>query len=142
AHDLNNALVPIMALSKRLRDRMAAENPDRGSLDIVLKAAHRARDLVKQVLDFSRKEGAEKQPVDLALLLGETMTMLRPSLPSAIQLVQNFAKVPQIIGDASQLQQVVINLVTNAAYAIGTAHGRIEVELRGGVARGEIELVV
>jgi PAS domain S-box-containing protein len=142
AHDLNNALVPILALTKRLRDRLPPDNSERTSLDIVLRAGQRARDLVKQVLAFSRKETTERQAVDLAALLGETMTMLRASLPTSIQLVQRLAEVPPTIGDPSQLHQVIINLVTNAAYAIGAAKGRIEVELRRSAEGNGIELVV
>jgi PAS domain S-box-containing protein len=142
AHDLNNALVPILALSKRLRDQPDRPARDYGNLDLILSAAYRARDLVRQVLAFSRKEIAEKRPIDLGQLLRETMSILRASIPASISLEQRIEEVPLITGDPSQLHQVVINLVTNAAYAIGPSRGKIEVELRAGASCGEIELLV
>jgi len=86
-----------------------------------------ARDLVKQVLAFSRKEQSVKREVDLAALAGDALKMLRASLPATIRIVESIATVPPIHADPTQLNQVVMNLVTNAAQAIGERIGTVTV---------------
>jgi signal transduction histidine kinase len=130
AHDLNNALVPILALAKVTARRLPEGGRDRANLDIISRAAERGRDLVKQILAFSRKEKVERQPVNLADLARETLTMMRASMPSTVQIVPQIATVPMMIGDPGQLQQVLVNLLTNAAQAIGDEMGSITVTLR------------
>src|SRR5207302_3821028 len=110
-------------------DRLPEGSRERTNLDIVMTASHRARDLVKQILAFSRKEQVERRTIVLADLVRETITMLRASLPATIAIEQSLEPVPQILGDPGQLHQVILNIVTNAAYAIGEAHGRIAVAL-------------
>jgi signal transduction histidine kinase len=129
AHDLNNALVP-MALAKVTARRLPEGGRDRANLDIISRAAERGRDLVKQILAFSRKEKAERQPVGLADLARETLRMMRASMPSTVQIVPQIATVPMMIGDPGQLQQVLVNLLTNAAQAIGDEMGSITVTVR------------
>ena len=129
AHDLNNTLVPILALSKLAAKRYPAESGERRELDMIAQAGEQARDLVKQILAFSRKEAVAKQPVDLAALVRDTLKMLRASLPTTIQIVERIADVPRINADAGQLKQVVMNLVTNAAQAIGEKFGTITVSV-------------
>ena len=109
AHDLNNALVPILALAKVTARRLPEGGRDRANLDIILRAAERGRDLVKQILAFSRKEKVERQPVGLADLARETLRMMRASMPSTVQIVPQIATVPMMIGDPGQLQQVLVS---------------------------------
>jgi two-component system, cell cycle sensor histidine kinase and response regulator CckA len=87
---------------------------------------------VKQILAFSRKEeeGQPKQSVDVAAVLREALGLMRATVPTSIRLVEEIAPNPAISGDPSQLQQVIVNIVTNAAQAIGPAHGSITVTLR------------
>jgi signal transduction histidine kinase len=141
AHDLNNALVPVLALTKRVRDGLPPESAARRSLELVLGGALHARDLVKRVLDFSRKEAAAPRPVELAPLLRDSLSMLRASVPATIAIEEDIAEVPPVIGEPGQLHQVIANLVTNAAYAIGAAHGRIAVRL-GTSEDGKVRLLV
>jgi signal transduction histidine kinase len=89
------------------------------------------RDLVKQILAFSRKQALEKQQVDVALMSREALRMLRASLPASIQIVEQISEVPPVFGNAGELHQVVVNLVTNAAQAIGGGVGNITVRLSG-----------
>ena len=129
AHDLNNTLVPIVALSKLMLHDLPKDNPTRGDLEVVVRASERARDLVKQILAFSRKQDLVKQDVDLAKVVREALQMLRASLPSTIEIIEQIGEVSLVFGDAGELHQVIINLVTNAAQAIGGEVGRIRVRL-------------
>jgi PAS domain S-box-containing protein len=127
AHDLNNTLVPVLALSKVASRRHATGSLERRELETILQAGEQARDLVKQILAFSRKEGLAKHPVDLAALVPETLKMLRASVPTTIQIIERVSNVPRVKANAGQLKQVVMNLVTNAAQAIGDKLGTITV---------------
>ena len=131
AHDLNNTLVPIVALSKLALEDLPGESPLRGDIETIIRASERARDLVKQILAFSRKEDLVKQEVDLARVTRDALQMLRASLPATIQIVDRILEVPKVFGDAGELHQVIVNLVTNAAQAIGGGVGKITVGLWG-----------
>ena len=130
AHDLNNTLVPILALTKLTANRLPAESRERTNLVTVMEACERARSLVQRILAFSRKQNSEKRSFDLAATVHEALRMLRASLPATVQIVERVADVPSFFGDSSQLHQVMVNLVTNAAQAIGTAMGTITIDLR------------
>ncbi len=129
AHDLNNTLVPILALSKVALRLLPPDSPVRDDLATIAAASERARDLVRQILAFSRKQELVKREIDLRAVAREALSLLRASLPTTIRLVEEFREVPPILGDAGQLQQIVVNLVTNAAHAIGTQTGTITVTL-------------
>jgi signal transduction histidine kinase len=131
AHDLNNTLVPILALSKLALDEIPEDSAVRGDIETIIRATERARDLVKQILAFSRKQDLVKQEVDLARVARDALQMLRPSLPSTIQIVDEIREAPLLLGNAGELHQVVVNLVTNAAHAIAGDVGRVTVWLRG-----------
>ena len=129
AHDLNNALVPVLAMTKTVLGRMAKDNRERAKLDLVLTGAQRSKDLVQQILAFCRKETIEKRDFDLAKVVGDGVKMLRASLPSTIKIVGLIDSVPAVFGDPGQLNQVLINLATNAAHAIGERTGTITIHL-------------
>jgi len=107
--------------------RFPEGSADYKDLDAIARAGGHARDLVKQVLAFSRKEQTVKREVDLAALVGEALKMLRASLPATIRIVEAIESVPPIHADPTQLNQVVMNLVTNAAQAIGERLGTVTV---------------
>jgi len=130
AHDLNNTLVPILALSKLGMKRLSADTAEYQDLAVIARAGEQARDLVKQILAFSRKQEAEKQLVDIARVVRESMQMLRAGLPTTIRIVDNIEDVPAIHADTTQLHQIVTNLITNAAHAIGDKIGTITVTVR------------
>jgi signal transduction histidine kinase len=130
AHDLNNTLVPVLSLTKLTLKRLPEDSRERQNLSIVLEASERARDLVKQIVAFSRQEErAEKTVLDPAAVLQTATDMLRASIPATINMELRVEPVPRLLGDAGQLQQVVINLVTNAAQAIGAAMGTVTIAL-------------
>jgi PAS domain S-box-containing protein len=132
AHEINNALVPVIGLTKLMAGKQAEGSRERRNLDIILIGAERSRDLVKQILAFSRKEEEErpKQSVDLAAVLHQALKLMRATVQTGIRLVEDVAPSPAVSGDANQLQQVIVNIVNNAAQAIGAAQGSITVTLR------------
>ncbi len=129
AHDLNNTLVPIMALSKLTARRFEAGSLVRANLETIYEASERARDLVKRVVAFSRKDEPEKRDTDIAEIVDEALKLLRATIPSSITLEARITKVPPIPADPSQIHQVVTNLVSNASQAIGGDIGAIVVAL-------------
>ncbi len=129
AHDLNNTLVPVVALAKMAMKRLPDDSRDYANMATVLRAGERARDLVRQILAFSRKDAPTRQLVDLGALLRESLRMVRASIQSTITFEETVEDVPPIHGDPAQLHQIIINLVVNAAQAIGTAMGTITVRL-------------
>jgi signal transduction histidine kinase len=127
AHDLNNTLVPVLALSQMLLDSVA--EADREDLQTIILATRRARDLVQQILAFSRKQEVRKVEIDLAEVVEQSLKMLRATLPASLMVIEEIDDVPRILADAGQLQQVIVNLMTNAAQAIGDATGVIRISL-------------
>jgi PAS domain S-box-containing protein len=132
AHEINNALVPVIALSKMAAAKLPDGSRERRNLDTVVAGAERSRDLVKQILAFSRLEEIEvrRDRVDLAAVLRDALKLMRATVPTTIALAEDITPAPVVTGDPNQLHQVIVNLVTNAAQAIGEAHGRITVGLR------------
>lgn len=131
AHDMNNMLVPILALSKRAMTRASADSRERKNFETIYRASQHARDLVRQILTFSRKDSVDKKPIPLGIVAREALQMMRASLPAMIALAEHIDEAPLVLGDAGQIRQVIINLVTNAAQAIGDTSGTITVRVEG-----------
>ena len=129
AHELNNALVPVLALTKVTAGRLPEGSRERKNILKVHGAAERARDLVRQILAFGRKQPSEQIWFDLAAVVRETIGLMRSTLPTTIEIAEQVAEVPMLFGDPGQLHQAIVNLMTNAAQAIGDKHGRIIVGL-------------
>ncbi|HEX6840648.1 MAG TPA: ATP-binding protein [Stellaceae bacterium] len=129
AHDLNNTLVPMLALAKLTGRRLPEGSRERSNLDTILQASERARDLVSQILTFSRRTMPTLQSVDLAQIVRDALKLLRASVPTTIEIEERIAVVPRLMGDAGKLHQLMTNLVTNAAHAIGDRIGKITVEI-------------
>ena len=129
AHDLNNTLTPIMALSKLTARRLAHDEELRGNLEMIFAASEQARDLVRRVLSFSRRDKVEKLLVGPSEIVNDSLLLMRATIPSSIHLVSRIDEVPSIFADPSQIHQVITNLVTNAAQAIEPQSGTITVLL-------------
>jgi PAS domain S-box-containing protein len=127
AHDLNNTLVPVLAMAKLGLKRSEPRSAARESFEMIYQAGLRARDLVKQVLAFSRKDTVNRQPFRLHEVVEEALAMLRLTIPATITIERAIDPVPPVLGDPSQLHQVVVNLVTNAVHAMGIRLGIIAV---------------
>ena len=133
AHDFNNILAAIFGytqLSKsRLPDASALQNVD-GYLDKILSAGNRAKDLIDQILTLSREGSHNPKNMDLRPLLKESIDFLRATLPSTITIKLSIDQdLKQIYGDATQIQQVIINLCTNASHAMDDKGGPLVVAL-------------
>ena len=129
AHELNNALVPVLALAKLTMQRLPEGGRERANLTMILEGAERARGLMRQILAFSRKEAPTRQSVDLAALVRQSLKMLRASIPRTIGVEERIAAVPPLFGDPAQLHQVVANLVNNAVQAIRLQMGTVTIAL-------------
>ncbi|MBI5844963.1 MAG: response regulator [Deltaproteobacteria bacterium] len=119
AHDLNNLLMPILGYGEILQGEFDLDDERRQFTDEIVKAALRARDLVRQLLAYSRKQILEFRPIDLNRLITNFEFIIKRRLPATINL--NFAlapKLPHIAGDGIQLEQVIMNLLENARDAM------------------------
>jgi signal transduction histidine kinase len=129
AHELNNILAPVLSLAKVALEDFPPDSATRGDLELVVVASQRARDLVRQILAFGRKQPLEKRLIDLGATAHQSLRMMRATLPATIEMVERLEPVSSIYADPDQLQQVIVNLVTNAAQAIGDRCGKIVVSL-------------
>jgi len=130
AHDFNNILSAIVGYTEMAGAELPLGFQGREDLDEVLKAASRAKDLVKQILTFSRQSEREVKPLRVDLVVKEALHMLRSSLPSSIEIRQSVdSDLPAVVGDPTQVYQIMMNLCANAAQAIEDEHGSIEVVL-------------
>jgi signal transduction histidine kinase/ActR/RegA family two-component response regulator len=126
AHDFNNLLTSVGGNAELLSASLPAHSPQRELVDDISTAAGRARELVSQILTFSRQRVVEKVALDPAPVFREAVQLLRVGLPAMIELHAELPeKLPPILGDAAQLQRILLNLGTNAAHAIGTKTGHI-----------------
>ncbi|MEW5739458.1 MAG: ATP-binding protein [Myxococcota bacterium] len=129
AHDFNNLLAAIMASVEVAAASVTPGSPAYESLETIGEATRHARDLVKQILAFGRREQPRRQPLELSKVIAEALTLARAGTPSTVMLEARLeAHGCVVIGDATELQQVVLNLVANARDAV-SANGRIEVSL-------------
>jgi PAS domain S-box-containing protein len=121
AHDFNNVLAGVFAYAEMLSDEAPVDSPLKRYAQNVLTAASRGRELVDQILAYSRSQRGKRAPVDVANVVAETLELIRGSLPGNIHLETSAQQPPQVvIGDATQLHQVVMNLCSNAIHAMST----------------------
>jgi PAS domain S-box-containing protein len=119
AHDFNNMLAIIMGNAELAWDYLDGNADSRHNIEQIIKTSRRARDLVKQILTFSRKNRADRNSVPLIPLLRETHDLLRGTFPGTIRMkMELIAESATVFADPSQIQQVLINLATNAAHAM------------------------
>jgi signal transduction histidine kinase/ActR/RegA family two-component response regulator len=130
AHDFNNILAAIMGYSELALYDVPHGSRIQRHLEEVLTAGKRARDLVQQILAFSRQRPPERQPVRLHLLISDVLRMLRASLPSTIAMHPRLTSTAgTVLADPTQLQQVLMNLGTNAEHAMRDSGGVLVVHL-------------
>ncbi len=129
AHDFNNILSGIIGYTTLIR--MAPndlKNVDNGVTQI-LKGSERARELVQQILTFSRQTESEKRATKLYLILKEAVKFMRSSIPASIEIKEKIESRAFIYADATQIHQVIMNLCTNAYHAMKKTGGALTVEL-------------
>jgi PAS domain S-box-containing protein len=128
AHDFNNVLQAITGYSELVRDDLPEGSSQRDQVDLVLKAAMRAKGLIKRIMSFSRPSELAREATDVAAVVEEGVSLLRASLPATIEIRSAVGSdVGTILADASQLQQVLLNLGNNASQAIGDRAGTVEI---------------
>lgn len=130
AHDFNNILSAILGNVELAKQDAGAHSPALTSLLEIEKAGRRARDLVRQILTFSRNETTTRTTIHLADVVHETARLIKVTLPPSIDLLVEIEdQVPPVMADATQIEQALLNLCTNAMHAIGAQRGTIFVKL-------------
>lgn len=130
AHDFNNILSAIYGYTELARENFEQPDSLRQDLDQILKGAERAKNLVRQILTFSRKTEQEQQAMQICLVVKEALKLLRSSIPSTIDIRENIASELFVLADPTQIHQVVMNLCTNAYHAMRESGGTLGVALK------------
>jgi nitrogen-specific signal transduction histidine kinase len=135
AHDFNNILAAIIGYAEMTLTKVVQGSMTERNLAQILKAAHRAKDLIKQILIFTHEGEKEHRPVRIAPVVKEALKLLRASIPKTIAIRQKIRLTSNgvVLADPTQIHQVLINLCTNAAYAMREKGGALEVSLTDGV---------
>jgi PAS domain S-box-containing protein len=140
AHDFNNLLFAILGYADLVRSELTPNSLEYANIQALISAANRAKGLVRQILTFSRKNRSVPVMLDVNHSIKDAMKLMRAALPSTIEIRQRLAAVPPfVLADPTELHQVVMNIATNAAQAIGESPGVVEVvsheaEVRSGSA--------
>ena len=129
AHDFNNILGGIFGHIELSLLSLDDKDKVRRSLDQVLKAGKRAREMVKQILTFSRKHETIKSAIKPRIVLKEAVNLLKAGIPSSIEIETDLKSEALIFGDQTQFHQVIINLCTNAVHSMESRKGKIHMAL-------------
>ncbi len=129
AHDFNNILGAIMGYTELSMFTAEKGSQLEGHLREVLNATNRAKDLVQQILTFSRQTEQQLIPIQIGLIVKEALKLLRASLPSTIDIHQEIKSNGLVMADSTQIHQVMMNLCTNAGHAMAKKGGVLEVRL-------------
>jgi CheY-like chemotaxis protein len=130
AHDFNNIIGTIAGNAALAQQDVGPGHTALESLDEIYKASQRARHLVQQILTFSRKQPLQLVNQPLRPLVEESVRLLRATLPAGVDLATAFGEVSaRVLADSTQIQQIVLNLCTNAWHALHERSGRIEIGL-------------
>lgn len=129
AHDFNNILSGIFGFAELAK--IEFDNPEKTGkyIDQIIKGSQRARELVQQILTFSRQTESKKSLLKFYLVVKEAIKFLRSSIPSTIKIRENIRSHKTVLADATQAHQVVLNLCTNAYHAMRDSGGTLTVEL-------------
>jgi signal transduction histidine kinase/ActR/RegA family two-component response regulator len=130
AHDFNNILFPIIGYTQMVIEDVSENSQIKKNLEEVLNATNRAKDLVTQILTFSRQSNQEYRPLRIQPLIKEALKLLRASIPTTIEIVHHTdSACGATMGDPTQIHQVIMNLCTNAFHAMQENGGILEINL-------------
>jgi PAS domain S-box-containing protein len=129
AHDFNNILAAIIGYTEIAISDVERNTSVHNSLSAVLKAGDRAKNLVNQILTFSRQTEQESKPVQLKRITKDVLKLLRASIPATIEIRSYLRSESAIMADPTQIHQIVMNLGTNASYAMRDKGGLLEIRL-------------
>lgn len=129
AHDFNNILSAIVGYTELAKFELIEDSLGLAYMDKILEASNRAKDLVQQILTFSRQQELELKPISVALVVKEALKLIRASLPSTIDIIQNIQSKSLVMGDPTQVHQIIMNLCTNAGHSMQDQGGMLKVEI-------------
>jgi two-component system NtrC family sensor kinase len=131
AHEINNPLTGVLTFAHLIRDRQGPDGPDREDLDLIIQETQRTADIVQGLLDFARERPSAKQPLNVNDVIRTIVRLVENQKElRQINIQQTYAEaLPEILGDKNQLQQVLLNLILNAAAAMGD-RGNLAIETR------------
>jgi len=130
AHDFNNILTSIIGFTELSLDEVEKGTHLEDNLQEVYTAGKRAKDLVSQILAFARQSGEELKPIQVDMVAAEALKFIRASIPTTIEIRQNIESDSLIMGNATQVHQILMNLFTNAAHAMEEKGGILEFSLK------------
>ncbi|OPY76432.1 MAG: Blue-light-activated protein [Syntrophorhabdus sp. PtaU1.Bin153] len=130
AHDFNNLLAAIIGFAEMVQEDLPPGSKSTARIQRVLGAAFRGRDLVRQILTFSRKAEPPRAPLSLSPVVEETIHLLRASLPSTIEMRLSMQALKDtVIASPAEIQQILMNLATNASFAMRETGGILGISL-------------
>jgi signal transduction histidine kinase/CheY-like chemotaxis protein len=130
AHDFNNILAAIIGYSELAAAKIEADHSAFVNIQEVIKAGNRARDLVKQILTFSRQGSQKRKSLDIRLVIEEALKLLRATIPKTIEIQERIeTSCATVLADSTQMHQVIMNLCTNAYHAMRDEGGVLRVTL-------------
>ena len=131
AHDFNNILSAIMGYTELVGLDLDRNSDSWKNLEQVMKASNRAKDLIRHILSFSRQTKKEREPIQIAPIVKETSKLLKASLPSFIEIRTDVHKnLGYVLADPTQIHQIMLNLCTNAAFAMRETGGTLSIALK------------
>lgn len=131
AHDFNNILFPLLGFAEMLKEDVPSDSPLQAHIDQILRSALRSKDLVKQILTFSRQGEQDLKPIKLQPIIKEALKLLRSSIPTTIDIQQDIdSGYDVVVADPAQVHQIIMNLATNAYHAMEGTGGRLNVTLK------------
>jgi len=130
AHDFNNILSPLMIHAEMALMELPSDSPLQRHVNQIYQSSERARDLVKQILTFARKQEASRAPIKASLMVKEVAKFLRATLPSTISIQYDIqTEQDLVLGDPTELNQLIVNLSTNAAHAMEERGGSLVIRV-------------
>jgi len=129
AHDFNNILMGILGYTEMGMDETEKNSAAHEFFEQIFGAGIRAKDLVKQILTFSRSSKRRKGPIQMAIMVREILKFIESTIPSSIKIKRNIKSNSCVLGDPTEIHQILMNLCANASYAMRESGGTLEVIL-------------
>ncbi len=131
AHDFNNILFPVLGHTELLLQEIPEDSPTHDTLKKIFSGAIRARDLVKQILTYSRQDRFELKTIQLQPIIKEALKFIRSTIPTTIEISQDISSnCGSVKADSTQIHQIIMNLTTNAYHAMNETGGKLTVSLK------------
>jgi PAS domain S-box-containing protein len=139
AHDFNNILGGMIGIGELIHARAADKNAVVDMIGQILKACHRARSMVRQILTFSRKTDDARRAVDLTNVIDDVLALLNASVPNTITVKKTIPKyLPRVFANETQMHQVLLNLAGNALHAMRGRSGVLEIQVSEVIVTGTL----